>query len=98
LALALALAVAGTTNLGGLENIIKVEAATSTETIEVKEVIDGIEWVFTGTKTNGTVTNTSTTITSDYKVRLGNRGVTVPNKIGGYDVTVLDKILLKILI
>lgn len=89
LALALALTVAGTTNLGGLENVVNIEAATTTE-IEVTESYDGLEWVFKGTKTNGVVTNTSTNLSGTDKFRLSNRSVKVPNKIGGYEVTVLD--------
>lgn len=95
IALILLLSITATTNLNGFQNTLKIEASTTTTEIEAKETYDGLEWVFKGTKTNGVVTNTSTSLSNNEKYKLSNRSVTVPNTIGGYNVTVLDANIFK---
>ena len=92
LALALALTVAGTTNLGGLENVVKIEAGT-TYYKTFTENINGVEWEVYCEANAGSgpvyYNNITTTVTN--KNALANKVIKVPEKVGECPVTVISE-------
>ena len=84
LALMLALAIVGSTNLGGLENTIVVQAETTGFT-----VIDGVEWGYSYNSAKKTMT---LNIKNGTALGKGTKDVSIPAKINDITVTHLNTV------